>query len=442
MRTFRLFRRWHPGPSWAKGIALGTCLTALATRGSAEVVRLEELEANAVHRRASMDAAAHRTASARADARLSRSAYFPAVALGVEGSGSPGGRLVDVTDTNGDKYLVSGSRRLGESGAFVPQVRYGAMLSLGGQLYDFGRTRAAVEAAEAHGSAVRAEERATRASVVREVRAAYLGWLEAVALHAASQKAVASARVRRDLVQARIETGVRPPSELGPVLYEEALALLGEKATSGQLTGARLDLERAAATPLDTAAVPDGSILEREAPRGRAHEAPSRVALEKRGAAAQAMVRVHEHGRAPVLSAGAEGGVRGQATDVFPMYRAFVSLSVPLWDGGAADSRATAARAEAAALQAEAREHRATLASAEKRAEIDLADAAERVRLAESLVSFATTRVRDAEARYEIGNEKIESVLEASAGLLRAERELILAKVFRAASALQLESPR
>lgn len=427
----------------ACGIALSLGTSALATRASADVVTLRDLETNAVQRRASVTAAKERSAAARAGLRLSRSAYSPVATLNVEASGSPGGRLIHVTDTSGDEYLVAGSRRVGESGAFIPQARYGALLSMGGRLYDFGRTRAAVRAAEAQSTAAAADEGATRVTVIQEVRSAYLGWLEAAVIHATSERAVANAHARRQLVQARIETGVRPAAEMGPVLYDEALAMLDESAAKGHMSEAKLDVERAAATALAQDAVPDPSLLDREPPfSDRVPESPSRIALEKREVAARATARMHDHESAPVLSAGAEAGIRGQTTDVFPAYRAFLSLSVPLWDGGAGNARAASARAEAAALEAEVREQRAALTSAQKRARVDYDNAVERVRLSESLLVLAAARARDAEARYDIGNEKIEIVLEASVALLRAQRELLLAKVARAGATLQMQTPQ
>lgn len=440
MKTLCRSTRLRHGLGLACSVAVWLGLATFATRASAEVVSLHDLETNAVHRRATVAAVSERSAAAKAGVRVARSAYAPAAALNIEASGSPGGRLIQVADTSGGEYLVSGSRRVGESGAFIPQARYGALLSMGGRLYDFGRTRASVRAAEAEGAAASAYEGATRMTVVQEVRTAYLGWLEAVAIHATSERAVANAHARRQLVQARIETGVRPGSDVGPVLYDEALAMLDESAARGHLSEARLEVERASATVLARDAVPDTSLLEREEPFGGASGSPGRIAIEKRGAAARATVRMREHESSPVLSVGAEAGVRGQTFDVFPAYRAFLSLSVPLWDGGATDARAAAARADAAALEAEAREERATLATTQKRARVDLDNAGERVRLAEYLLVIAGTRARDAEARYDIGNEKVEIVLEANVALLRAQRELLLAKVARAGAALQLQA--
>lgn len=442
MKTFPCSPDFRHGSRAARSVAVWLALSAFATRASADVVSLHDLETNAVHRRATIAAATERTAAARAGVSLSRSAYSPVAALTVEASGSPGGQLIHVADKSGDEFLVAGSRAVGEPGAFLPQLRYGALLSMGGRLYDFGRTRAGVRAAEAQRVAATAEEGATRVAVIQEVRAAYLQWLEAAVIHATSERAVANARARRDLVQARIETGVRPASEIGPVLYDEALAMLDESAANGRMSEARLEVERASATVLANDAVPDPALLEREPPSRGAPEALSSIALEKRGAAARATVQLHEHENSPVLSVGAEAGIRGQTGDVFPAYRAFLSLSVPLWDGGVASARATAARAEAAAAEADVREHRAALTSSQKRARIDFSNAVERVRLAESLLVLAAARARDAEARYDIGNEKIEIVLEASVALLRAQRELLLAKVARAGAALQMETPQ
>src|SRR6185436_1977845 len=123
----------------------------------------------------------------------------------------------------------------------------------------------------------------------------------------------------------------------------------------------------------------------------------------------------------------AEAGARGQMSNVFPAYRASVSLAIPIWDGGAAAAQAARAREEAASLDAKEREHRAFVKAERARARHDWAGAAERLRLAESLYALAAARSRDAEERYSLGEGKIESVLETGAVLSRAEREVVLA---------------
>jgi outer membrane protein TolC len=421
--------------TWAAWLAW----VSLAGNAGAGVVRLEELEAKALERRGAAIAAQGRVASARADVDVARSAYSPTAGLNADVSGSPGGRHVGVRDSSGTEYLVAGSRRFGESGAFTPIPRYGAVVALQQQLYDFGRTGAVVTAARARADAAKAGEAATRAGVIQEVRAAYLSWLAAVVLHGTAERALATAGARRRVVEARIATGLRPSSDLDPALYDEGLAELDESVARGRVRSSLLELERAAAVPLGSDSAPDPSLLAREPTGDRVAEAMSTVALEKQRSAALAQASLHEREGSPVVRAVAEAGIRGQQADVFPLYRVSLYVSVPLLDGGVSNARTTAARAEAAVLDAELREERARVTTERDLALGDLSVATERSRIAERLVASAAVRVRDAEERYDLGTGRIEAVLDANGTLLHAERELLLARVARADAILRIE---
>jgi outer membrane protein TolC len=435
MRHIRSF-----GSRFGSRAALLICVHARAAAG--EVVRLQDLEDQAVHQRAQVAGDRAEVAAARADADVARSAYSPTLAVNVFASGEPGGRLIHVNDRSGVEYLVAGSRPLGAEGAFIPELRYGGLLSLQGRIYDFGRTRAGVVAADARVEAANARGRVSRIEIVNEVRAAYLDWLGAGLLHAVSRRALANSRARLELVQARVSTGTRPPSDLAPARYEQTLAEMDDFEARQRVENAKISLEHAAGAPLPKTAAPDASLLDREPSRSEVRETPEIVALRRQRASALAMARYYEHGTTPVLSGTAEAGVRGQTTNVFPVYRALVSLVIPIWDGGAADAQAARAREEAASLDAKEREHRALVKSEHARAWNDWVGAAERLRLAESLYALAATRSRDAEERYSVGEGKIESVLETSAGLSRAEREVVLAKIYRTDAVLRLETRR
>lgn len=423
------------------GTHLGLLLGLHARAAAAEVVRLADLEEKAVQQRARVAEDRADVGAARADADAARSAYSPTLTLNVLASGEPGGHLIHIEDRTGTEYLVAGSRPISAEGAFIPEIRYGGLLSLQGKIYDFGRTRAAVTAADARVSAAEARGQASRMAIVTEVRAAYLDWLGAGLLRAVSERALANARARLDLVQARVSSGTRPPSDLASARYDLTLAEIDELEARQRVENTKVSVERAASTPLTATATPDPSLLDREPSRADAGETLEAVALRKQRISVLAMARYYEHGTAPVLTGIAEAGVRGQMENVFPAYRTSVSLAIPIWDGGAASAQAARAREEAAMLDAKEREYRTLVKTERLRARNDWIGAAERLRLAESLYALAAARARDAEERYTLGEGKIEAVLETGAGLSRAEREVVLAKIYQADAVLRLEMP-
>jgi outer membrane protein TolC len=198
--------------------------------------------------------------------------------------------------------------------------------------------------------------------------------------------------------------------------------------------------------PLPEGASPDITLLERSAPSpASAARAPApgdavAAALEAQAEALRAGVRAAELGRAPTLMVTGEAGLSGQGAQVFPMYRAVVSLTVPLLDGGATAARSDAARAVAAELAAEGREHRIALAADRSAADGELSAALATLAAAERLRAAAEGAAKDAADRYALGQGAVESVLEARATLAEAEHQVLLAKLVRSEAWLARES--
>lgn len=426
----------------ARPLALATfaALLVAAAPAGAGVVRLETLEAQVTTARPTVGAA--RVAGAEAEVELAKSAYMPQFAVTGDLSLAPGGRLVSVHDTSGEEYLVQGTRTVGEEGAFTPLPRYGVVLSAQQRIYDFGRTASAVRAAEAGARAARADDEATRGSRLRTLRVAYLRWVGTQVALESARREKEDAATRRQVVATRIGEGVRARADLGALELREASADLEAVRAEGEVATARLDVEIAVGARLPADATPDTSILDREAPKPPAGDSDATAtALDGQRDAALATARAAELGRAPTLAAAAEAGIRGQSEELFPAYRAGVTLVVPLWDGGAMSARAAAARAQAAELSARSRELRDKKRAVKSRAQSEVAGAAARLAAAERLRAAAAKLAGDAEERYRLGDGPVEQVLEARTQLARADHEVLLAKLARAEAALRLREP-
>ena len=442
----------RPTFSSFRGLFTGAVLAALAfgsaAPAAADVLRLETLLAEEPPSApGELSSEAARVAAASARVELAESAYYPQLALGAEASLSPGGRLVKVEDAIGTSYLVPGTQTVDESGAFVPEARYGLVLSARQQVYDFGRTAAGVRVAEAEVRAAQANEAAHRATRQRALRGAYLRWLGAWVAVEAVRSELADAAARRAAVEARVTEGVRGPADLRALEVHEARLALQTARSEGELAAARRRLEQVRRAPLGENAAPDLGLLERGAgapPEATPPSAPRdavAAALEAQAAALREGIRAAELGRAPSLLVTGEAGVSGQGSDLFPMYRAVLSLTVPLLDGGATAARTDAARAVAAGLAAEGREHRVALAADQAAAEGELAAALVTLAAAERLRSAAARAATDAADRYALGQGPIELVLEARATLADAEHEVLLAKLARTEAWLLREGP-
>ncbi len=404
----------------------------------AEVVTLQSLEQKALARRATLGAERARQSRARAQVDLARAATFPQFGFDTDGALAPGNSLISVLDVDGHEYRVLGSRPLGSSGAFSPEPRYSAALTLGGTVYDFGRSAGRIDAAEAGARAADADLGAARATVVRQVQLAYLDWVLALGAAKIAERAVDNAMAQRTAVAGYIEEGKRPRSDLLSARAELAQARLDLVEARGRVGRARLSVERAAAVSLSAMGAPDPGLLDITPPRKKARRAPALTALERRRAAARASARSHAHPWAPVISGTAEAGVYGQKATVFPSYRVGLKLSIPLWDGGVERARRNVARATAAELSAETAELGRSLSHAEARARADWKNAALRVKVAKEFHRAAEAALDAVNERYRLGDGSAEAVIRARAQENDAALRLLRARGTRADAVLRL----
>jgi outer membrane protein TolC len=433
----------HCAANRLRTLALLLPFWLVARAASAEPVKLEELERRAVASRASMSAARARVNGAEARIALSKVPYYPQLSAKAGVNLSPGGRLVNVYEadqpaTPDHRYVVGGSRALGDPDAFLPIFRYEGSLALTSRLYDFGRTAASVRAARADRDASFAGVKAERGAIVREVRAAYLAWLGAAGSRAVLAENAADATALRASVEAYVAEGSRPGAELASVRYEEARALLELERGEGELEAARSMLEQVTGGPLSKTAEPDLTLLDRPPPPAARGSHPEVEVLERRRDAATATADAHGSPFAPVLSAGAEAGLRGQASTPFPLYQVGVALSVPLLDGGLEAASASLASSQATELSAMAREARGRVALAETRARQSLERAGRRLTLAQKLVAAGEQALKHARDQQELGAGGFDAVVRAKLEVARGRLEVFAARLEHARAVLEL----
>jgi outer membrane protein TolC len=422
----------------AIALACATLLLALPAR--AEVVALETLEQSALNNRALVDIERARTSGAYARAELARASTHPTLSFNAQGALAPGNVLVRVNDINGNEYFVSGSRSIGTSGAFLPHSRYAAGLTLESKIYDFGRSADAIRAADAGSRAAEADRDAARARILREVRSAYLDWLVARGTAEIAAESAANARERHSAIEARVQEGTRPPTDLLPLRSDEARTRLALVQATGRLNAARLGVEAATASALSSSAEPDAALFDLSPPATSTPLSAALTALERRRDAALATARSHEHRFLPVITGAAEAGLRGQGTELFPAYRIGVSLSLALLDGETEAAQRSIARAQVAELSAQANDLSQSLSIERRAGESAFASAVERVRAALELQTAAKAEYDAAAGRYELGAANIDAVIEARSLLVNARLELLQARAARADAVLRLRA--
>lgn len=438
-------------------VLTGVSVTAPASLAHAQTrtITLEALEQQALASRPTLAAQQARIRRAAAEVERRGSADNPTVALGSEATLSPGGTLERVAGTDLDpanEILVQGIRAIGDRHAFAAQGRYGATLDMSMNLYDFGRTALAVEAARAEQAAADADDRATRREILDDVRAAYLAWLGASEVALISEQAVTDAQARRTFVADLVAEGLKPAADISPVASEETLARLEASRARADVQRARIMLEAAVGAGLPPGAEPDRRALLAIPPSGNApgtfeQTADAAVdALEHQRDAARASASMYERQHAPVIGADAQVGIRAQnpiagggLSGAFPVYRVGVSVRVPLWDGGSARASANVARAQADEFAARSRELAEARLSERRQAEAQATAAEEQLRIARDLFALSDDRVREATERYAEAGGRVEAIAEAHAVRRRASTEIVLAEISAARARYTLE---
>ena len=423
-------------------VALSAIIAVLApTPASAEVVTLAELETLALENQANWEAIEAGAVQAGAEVDAARAGKMPTFWMNISGVVAPGSDIERIRTVDGREVNVRASPTVTESTAFRPNFRYEGTIDMRAPLYD-GKNRAAIKAAEAYQAAAEASSGASRETVLRMVRAAYLDWMGTYLTHALALDSASEATAQRERIEARVADGARAPSDLDTARYEELQAALVTGDAKARVSGAKRLLESAVGTELAEDAEPDPSLLALDSIDSGSDPGWEVEALERQREAAHEEARMHRKGRAPVLAIIGQTGVAGVNERVFPMYRLGLNLSVPLWDGGRAVALARAADAQAEELDARARQAHLSRYEDSQQALLDRTNAEEQLALASSLVSVSETRVEQAQTSFELGAGDVEAVADARTALRDARSRRVQIQIVRADAMLRLSPGR
>jgi outer membrane protein, multidrug efflux system len=443
-------RRRHVWAAWL----VATLAAGGARQAAAQTLSLAEIEAKAQRDRPEL--AQRRAEIDRANAELAgvRAKSQPTLGARGELAVAPGGQLVTVEDTDsGDNFFVQGSRSLGQGNeALIPQPRYSAMLIGRWTVLDFGRSSFGERAAQAGISAGRASLISAKVELIRAARSAYLGWLEAHETWQLSHRDAEVTAARTASVRALIDEGVRPRTEATLSAYDEKLARLRESRARRASDVAFDALSATVQSQLPKGATPELAVLElgggapkgvgpkpQPAAAGVGVKDPTLDVLQYQHDAALAAARAADKSSAPQIDLAADLGVSGQDSEVFPVYRAAVAITMPLYDGGAQSAVAGQHRAEARGLEARRQLLAEQIRLQRLSAQQALGAAAEDLGLTLELLATAESMLSEAEEHYRAGSDTLERVLSAQRSLVQARREVLSSKLGQARARLEVE---
>ncbi|HVX39840.1 MAG TPA: efflux transporter outer membrane subunit [Gemmatimonadaceae bacterium] len=337
-------------------------------------------------------------------------------------------------------------------GAFPPTSYRAARVTgdLAWELDFWGKTRRAVEAANADLGAQEAAQRATALSLVSDVATGYLQLLEDDQERAIAERTLASRKATLELARERFAQGLT--SELDVRQFEAQVA--APAVTLAQTERARAQAEHNLNVLLGQgpAAIPRGTsladavsalVVPDSIPAALLARRPDVVQAERAYAASVARIGVADAARWPTFNitgsygsqAGVPGNVFGNNTRV---YQALVGMSLPLFDNGRLASGSKAARARAEEARAV---YEGVALNALREANDALAGvrAARDEAVAEETQANALRQALDlATMRYQAGLASYLDLLDAQRSLFNAELALSQAQLNELTSAVQL----
>ena len=182
--------------------------------GPARAISLEDAVAYAQAHQPSLKAALDRVKVAQADAEVPRAAWLPrssAVAELVEGTAN--NTTASYIATQDMALPRIGATRTVDSGTWGPSPSTLAAISIGQELFDFGRIGAQSAAADAAVVTERRRAEAERLAIALIVKESYFAVQGAKAVLRAAKDGYERTKVHRDMAEAGVRTGLFAPIE-------------------------------------------------------------------------------------------------------------------------------------------------------------------------------------------------------------------------------------
>ena len=344
---------------------------------------------------------------------------------------------VGVSSGRGGTNLTTGATT---SGFFDPFISTGLSAQIGWRIFDFGQTKAAIEAAEANADAVRSQIATTNLDVETDVAVTFLEAVARQRLIAVADATVKSEELHLDQARRFVAAQAKDPIE---VAQAQARAANARSALASAQSDAAVALAnlRSAIGWVD----PNVSfVVDNQWPTPPTNEPgnlpslvdsarklrPELVSAEKQIIAAEASVNVARASRRPVLSASAQTqwGPDQDEWGPEPTWNAGLVLSWQLYDGGAAAASVRIANAGLISAQASRDALLIQLTSELDSARARIIANRANVTASTEAVEAARAQLKLADARYTQGLGSQIELADAQTAVTTAEGNLIQAE--------------
>ena len=393
---------------------------------------VEQAVARALETYPSVEAARRDVEAAQARIGQARSGYWPRLsAVGTYRRQDP---VPEVT-VPGTPTGPTGGRSIG----IQPNNLYDGHLRLRQTLYDFGKTSARVDQAEAGRAAARQHVQLERTELAFQVVQAYHATLLAGARIDVQREQVAQLERTLEVVQRQQEAGTATAFEVQSTKTRLSAARSQLTQFRNERERQEAELRRLLGRPTGTDLALRGSIQPRLSVADTARigadtladhavlEHPTVKVAQAQARAARRQVRVADRSDAPTLSLDARGGVKnGYPSDLNELRlneSIGVSLQVPLFEGFATERRLDEAEAQRQAAQARLTDVRRQVSTGVEQAVADLRSVLDRLATTTLRVEQAEAAAALARTRYEAGTITNLELLDAETALREARLE-------------------
>ncbi len=297
-------------------------------------------------------------------------------------------------------------------------------------VWDFGQTPGRWRAAQALAAGQSEAERATRAAVALGIRTTYFNAVAAKALVAVARETLANTQRHLEQVRAFVEVGTRPPIDLAQERTNVANARVQLIQGENGYATARVQVEQAVgATDLGPWEIADESLPpvpgEEAAAEPLLAEAlaarPELAVISEQLRGQDLTVRALQGGYLPSLGLSAGATESGNAPDDLSSgWNTTVTLSWPLFQGGATRGQVREARANATAIDAQIEQLRQSVRLEVEQARLGVRAAQATLGASEEAAESARERLTLAEGRYQTGVGNVLELADAQVALTTA----------------------
>jgi outer membrane protein len=316
-------------------------------------------------------------------------------------------------------------------------------------IYDFGQTSGRRRAAEANTEVARANEEQTELELVLAVERAYFQALAEQELVRVAREALANQDKHLTQVRGLVEAGIRPDIDLASVRTDVANARVAVIGAENGMALARAQLEQQMGGPAGSYALADESsapVVGEAGPLERLVDTavagrPELRSLARARQAQEATITALRGGYAPSLAATGAASEAGTTLDhLVPNWVVGATLTWPLLQGGLTEGQVREARANLAAVDAQAEAARLQVRIEVEQAQLGVRATHAAGLAAEEAVTSARELLRLAEGRYAGGLGNVIELGDAQVAFTNAEAQAVASRYNLAIARAQLQA--